>query len=305
VGADGLGQLLLVQSMPTQPLFDLRHVSVVAGATLMFMLGLPTGSWAAPEATEFQGKLKNVELCNGVDRTSAEPQIKGCTALIESGKETTLVLSIAHTNRGNAYAAKGEFDNAIGDYDAAIKYNPNFSKPFNNRGVAFLKKGDYDRAIKDFDEAIKLAPDYARAFANRAETYQKRHDYQNAVRDYDNAIRLAPNLEAVWNGRCWSRAVLGQLQPALEDCNKALLIQPNDVATLDSRGLIFLKMGRFDSAIQDYSSALRIEPKMASALYGRGLARLKKGDAAGSTDVEAAKKLEAKIPDDFSQYGVR
>jgi tetratricopeptide (TPR) repeat protein len=112
-------------------------------------------------------------------------------------------------------------------------------------------------------------------------------------------------LEAVWNGRCWSRAVLGQLQPALEDCNKALLIQPNDVATLDSRGLIFLKMGRFDSAIQDYSSALRIEPKMASALYGRGLARLKKGDAAGSVDVEAAKKLEAKITDDFSQYGVR
>ena len=51
-------------------------------------------------------------------------------------------------------------------------------------------------------------------------------------------------------------------------------------------------MGRFDSAIQDYSSALRIEPKMASALYGRGLARLKKGDTAGSTDVEAAKKLE-------------
>src|SRR5215475_12545613 len=135
--------------MPAQRLFDLGYASVVVAVALTFTFGLPASSWAAPEATQFKGKLKNVELCNGVDRTSTEPQIKGCTAVIESGKETTLVLAIAHTNRGNAYAARGDFDNAIGDYDAAIKYNPNFSKPFNNRGVAFLKKGDYDRAIKD------------------------------------------------------------------------------------------------------------------------------------------------------------
>jgi len=65
-------------------------------------------------------------------------------------------------------------------------------------------------------------------------------------------------------------------------------------------------MGQFDSAIQDYSSALRIEPRLASALYGRGLARLKKGDAAGgNADVEAARKLQTKVADDFSQYGVR
>jgi len=65
-------------------------------------------------------------------------------------------------------------------------------------------------------------------------------------------------------------------------------------------------MGQFDSAIQDYSSALRVDPKLASALYGRGLARLKKGDAPGGTaDVEAAKKLEVNISDEFSQYGLR
>ena len=65
-------------------------------------------------------------------------------------------------------------------------------------------------------------------------------------------------------------------------------------------------MGQFDSAIQDYSSALRIEPKLASALYGRGLARLKKGDAAGGkADLAAAAKLERKIAENFSQYGIQ
>ena len=116
--------------------------------------------------------LKNIELCNGVDRTSPDIQIDACTSLINSGKQTPQTLVIAYNNRGNAYVAKGEYDRAIQDYDQSIKLSPNYSKAFNNRGVAYQKKGEYDRAIKDFDESIKLNPDYGNAFANRAETYQ-------------------------------------------------------------------------------------------------------------------------------------
>jgi tetratricopeptide (TPR) repeat protein len=67
-----------------------------------------------------------------------------------------------------------------------------------------------------------------------------------------------------------------------------------------------MKMGQFDTAIDDYNSALRFEPKLASALYGRGLAKLKKGDKVGSyADISAAKKIQAKIGDDFKRYGVQ
>ena len=65
--------------------------------------------------------LKNIELCNGVDRTSPDIQIDGCTSLINSGKQTTQTLVIAYNNRGNAYTAKGEYDRAIQDYDQSIK----------------------------------------------------------------------------------------------------------------------------------------------------------------------------------------
>ena len=248
----------------------------VGGAVLILSPGLSLGALLAASPKEtLQNRLSNIELCNGSDRSSPDPQIKGCTALIETGKETALVLAIAHNNRGDAFSAKGEFDRAISDYDLAIKFNPTFSKPFNNRGVAYQKKGEYDRAIKDFDEAIKLSPDYARAFANRAETNQRRHEFQQAARDYDDAIRLQPDLEAVWNGRCWARAIIGELQPALADCNKALLIQPNDAAAFDSRGLIYLKMGQIESAIEDYNSALR-RTEDGECAFGRGLARLKR-----------------------------
>src|SRR5262249_43989414 len=144
-------------------------------------------------------RLKNIELCNGgtraspdspirrSDRTSPDLQIRGCTALIDLGDEKPYVLSIAHNNRGNAYAAKGDYARAIENYDESIKLNPGYARAFNNRGVVYLKKGEYDRAMKDFDEAIRLNSDYAIAFANRAETYQRTNDYGHAAADYDEA----------------------------------------------------------------------------------------------------------------------
>ena len=198
------------------------------GAVGMMLSLLFLGSWSAAQDEKSGSKLKNVELCNGIDRSSPEPQITGCTALIDAGNDTTRVLAIAHNNRGDALIAKGDYDSAIADYDAAIKLDPTYVKPFNNRGVAYLKKGEYARAIKEFDQAIKFNPTYANAFANRAEAYKKMREYARAAQDYDNAIRIKSDEEALWNERCWVRAILGQLQPALADCGVALRMRPND-----------------------------------------------------------------------------
>ena len=301
---------------------------VAAMLILLFVGSVALAQAPKPnQAPKSNSDLKNIELCNGADRTSPDPQIRGCTVLINSGDLTTKALAIAYNNRGNAYTAKGDYDLAILDFDQSIKQNPTYARPFNSRGVANLKKGEYDRALENLNEAIRLDPNYAAAFANRAKTYQKKNDFDHAARDYDEALRLKPDLSAIWNGRCWTRAVLGELQAALADCNKALQFEPNDATTYDShgfislkigpresylaetydsRGLIYLKMGQFDSAIDDYSSALRFEPKLASALYGRGLAKRKKGDSSGANaDIAAAKTIRAKIGDDFARYGVQ
>jgi tetratricopeptide (TPR) repeat protein len=250
--------------------------------------------------------FRDIELCNGVDRTSPEDRITGCTTLIGSRQGTTTTLAIAYNNRGNAYTAKSDYDRAIQDFDQSIKLNPTYIKPLNNRGVAYLRKGEYGLAIEAFDEAITLNPNYGEAFANRARAHLKKKEYDRAASDYDAAIGLDPNLSAVWSGRCWTRAILGALQAALEDCNKALQLDSNSAATYDSRGLIHLKTGQVAAAIDDYSSALRFDPKLASSLYGRGLAKLKRGDkAGGNADISAAKTMQSNVGDEFKSYGVQ
>src|SRR5499433_3120625 len=152
-------------------------VGGMASALMLLLLGGGVGAQRPAQNPLF----RNIELCNGADRSLPDIQIGGCTALIDSGIEPPQTLVIAYNNRGNAYSAKGEYDRAVQDYDQSIKLNPN-AQAFNNRGVAYQKKGEYDRAIEDFDESIKLDPNYANAFANRAQTYLNKGQYERAGR---------------------------------------------------------------------------------------------------------------------------
>src|SRR6516165_8123551 len=74
----------------------------IASALVLLFLG---GGVEAQRPTQ-KAWFRNIELCNGVDRTVPDIQIGGCTALIDSGKGTPPTLVIAYNNRGNAYSAK-------------------------------------------------------------------------------------------------------------------------------------------------------------------------------------------------------
>jgi len=170
------------------------------GAASILMLSLLATSAAAQDSV-----LSNVDLCNGKDRSSPEPQIRGCSELIKSEGDNTQVLAIAYNNRGNAYTSQGQYDLAIQDYDKSINLDPTYAKPLNNRGVAYRRKGELELAIKDFDAAIKLDPNYIDALINRAEIREQQSDHSGALKDLDEAVKLQPKTDMVWNERCWAR----------------------------------------------------------------------------------------------------
>jgi tetratricopeptide (TPR) repeat protein len=241
--------------------------------------------------------------CEGEDGASAAQRIDACSAVIKAGRDKGEKLAEAFNNRGVGYRLKVDYDRAIADYAQAIKLNAKFAAAFVNRGVAHDKKGDYDHAIQDFDQAIKLKPS-TEAYFNRGNAYLGKSQYASAIDDYNQALKLKADFAPAFDNRCWARAVVGILKPALADCNEALRLMPSNAGTLDSRAFIFLKMTLFDAAVSDYDAALRIEPNVAFALYGRGLARLKNEDAAGESDMAAAKTLQADIAEEYARYGV-
>lgn len=249
-------------------------------------------------------RLKNIELCNGVDRTSSEPRIRGCTALILSDGEPARIRLVAYNNRGNAYVAAGAYDRAIEDFGHAIGIAPNYAKAFNNRAVAYGKKGQYGLALRDLDEALRIDPGYATAFENRAEINYSTGQFARAAEDYGEAIRLRPAF-AAWRGRCQSRAAIGEWQAAAADCTEALKLE-RDAAAFDTRGLINLRLGEWDAALSDYNAALQLEPGRATALFGRGLAYSRRGMISqAEADFAAAKSAMPAVAEEFARHGVK
>ena len=79
---------------------------------------------------------------------------------------------------------------AIGNYDEAIRLNPQNAKAYNNRGVLQHEGRDYNWAIYDYDEAIRVDSEYAKAYNNRGLTYQSLGKVEEAERDFQKAKEL-------------------------------------------------------------------------------------------------------------------
>jgi tetratricopeptide (TPR) repeat protein len=97
------------------------------------------------------------------DAFSPDVEIGGCTAVIQSSRETAADRATAYHLRGVAYRDKGDMDRAIADFSEAIRLNPRLASAYRDRGVAYRAKGDHGRAVADQERATQLDPIYGHA----------------------------------------------------------------------------------------------------------------------------------------------
>jgi tetratricopeptide (TPR) repeat protein len=60
--------------------------------------------------------------------------------------------------------------------------------------MSYFNKGDYDEAIFNFNEAIRLDAKNAESFYNRGNAYFAKGDYELAMADYHKAMAINPML---------------------------------------------------------------------------------------------------------------
>jgi tetratricopeptide (TPR) repeat protein len=68
--------------------------------------------------------------------------------------------------RAGVFARREKYSEAIEDYDTALRLDPTLADVFNARGEIWRKKGNGPNAVADFAAALKLNPDHAAARAN-------------------------------------------------------------------------------------------------------------------------------------------
>ena len=165
------------------------------GRVPLLLSWLLTASICFPVAAQ-QLSPDHTRCENTANAFSLDAQISGCTAVLQSARETAINRALAYYTRGVVYQSKGDYARAMTDYNEAIRLNPGFANAYYNRGIAYHAKGDYDPAIADFSEAIRLSPGPAApGYYRRGVTYEAKRDYDRAIADFRQALSIGPNIQ--------------------------------------------------------------------------------------------------------------
>jgi tetratricopeptide (TPR) repeat protein len=118
----------------------LGKMGMIAGAIVLFALTGP--------ASAARHHPRAHASCANTAKVTLDQQISGCTTLIKASKK---------------------------------RKNEKIGRIFNDRGVAYYRKGQYADAIADFDQAIEFG--YVRALFYRILAKEKQGDEAGAVAD--------------------------------------------------------------------------------------------------------------------------
>lgn len=102
-------------------------------------------------------------------------------------------LELTYTQRGNAYFKKGQYTQAIGEYNEALEKNPSYIVAYYNRSVAYTRLEQYDRAVNDCNKALQLDPQHANSYYTRGLSYWHLGSKNQAIKDFQAAAKLKHN----------------------------------------------------------------------------------------------------------------
>ncbi len=95
-----------------------------------------------------------------------------------------------YVERGIERCETGQYDQALKDFNDALKMKPNDASLYDLRGMAYRCKGQDEQAVQDFNKAMELDPKFGRPYRNRAMIYFDKGDFDRSLADLNKAQSL-------------------------------------------------------------------------------------------------------------------
>lgn len=256
-------------------------VKAAALAAVLVCLGSGSPIWAQEADEPGQPMLVDPDASNDID--PAASAIKQGDAHAEKGeydealKDYNEALHInpdsawAYNARGCLYFNAGKLDLARNDFDRALALVPDFSEARYNSGLVYSAQGAFQKAIAEFDLVLGANPADADALIERGRAYAGLRNLDRAIADFSAAIAVAPDNSRAWTSRATAYLLTLQFKRALDDCDEALKRNPRDAWALFIRGSAQAALSEFALALKDLDAALAIDPKYVDALRARAM----------------------------------
>jgi tetratricopeptide (TPR) repeat protein len=146
-----------------------------------------------------------------------------------------------------------------------------FGKPgdadyHNNLGTAYLGQGRVDDAVREYEEAIRLRPDDATFRCNLAVVWARKGRDEDALREYGCALELDPNDSVTHFNLGNLHAKAGRVDQAIEEYQLAVRIDPGRAEAHYNLANCHWDQGRTDAGARCYETALSLDPAAPAAM---------------------------------------
>jgi len=185
--------------------------------------------------------------------------------------------AFALNNRGNALALQKKHEEALKDYDLAIKYKPDFAEAYNNRATSLYALKRYSAVLDDLNTSIKLSPDNQKIVnmhVNRGLAFFNLGRYNEAIADYNIAIEKDKSYLEAYKSRLASFIELKNFDKALEDLSYIMSSEKENSGHYNQKGILNAEKGDINNAIQAFTEAIHLEPDNSAFYINRGFAYL-------------------------------
>ncbi len=151
-------------------------------------------------------------------------------------------------------------DEAIAEYEQALRMRPVFIEAENNLGVALRRQGRLDEAERVFRRAIAHKADFAEGHNGLGNVLREQGRIDEARRSFETALSIAPRYPRALSNLGATLADLGRPDDAVAALGRALELDPRLLEAHNNLGNVNRELGRIADAMASYRRALAIEP---------------------------------------------
>ncbi len=153
----------------------------------------------------------------------------------------------------------GFMDEAIEDYRRAIELDAKSYSSYLNRGIIYSNLGRFDEAENDLTRAIKIDNNNSKVYFNRAILYERMGLLNKSIEDYDEAIQINPSQSEIYSNRGIVYEKMGLISKSISDLTEAIRLNPSNVIDYNNRGVIHMHSGQYEDALSDFHKAIEID----------------------------------------------
>jgi tetratricopeptide (TPR) repeat protein len=124
------------------------------------------------------------------------------------------------------------WDEAIKQYQTAVKLNPRLEGAYVELGYAFYRKQDFEREADAYKAALAINPNNTDALFNYAENLESHYRYPEAIVAYEKALSIEPDDMEILYQAGISYLAQGNRAKATEMCNRLKVLDKGNAELL-------------------------------------------------------------------------